>query len=135
MPKPGMTGLCLKTEVANLLRSKAQTADMGINDYLTSLILRDSGPSQHHNEDRLGTVPNHQGLETTQLLISLLQALNQQVSQNQTAFNEKMMGLPGFGPGSFPHKAQGIALREPKSPSLDQASRQPHKAFTCRIES
>jgi len=38
-----------------------------------------------------------------------------------------VMGLPGFEPGSFPHKAQGIALREPKSPSLDQASRQPLK--------
>ena len=25
------------------------------------------------------------------------------------------MGLPGFEPGSFPHKAQGIALREPES--------------------
>ena len=29
-----------------------------------------------------------------------------------------MVGLPGFEPGSFPCKAQGIALREPKSPSL-----------------
>ena len=120
-----MTGLCLKTEVANLLRSKAENANMGINDYLTSLILRDSGPSQHYNEDRPGTVPNHQDLETTQLLISLLQALNQQISQKQTAFSENVVGLPGFEPGSFPRKTRVSALREPKSPSLDQATRQP----------
>ncbi|MEM2130354.1 MAG: hypothetical protein QXZ70_07130 [Candidatus Bathyarchaeia archaeon] len=43
MPKQGMTGLCLKTEVATLLRSKAENADIGINDYLTTLLL---GPSQ-----------------------------------------------------------------------------------------
>jgi len=30
MPKPGMTGLCLKTEVANLLPSKAQNANVQI---------------------------------------------------------------------------------------------------------
>ena len=125
MPKQGMTGLCLKTEVANLLRNKAENANMGLNDYLTSLMLRDLGPSQQHGEDRPGTVPNHQGLETTQLLINLLQAINQQISQNQTASNKILVGLPGFEPESFPHKAQGIALREPKSPSLDQASRQP----------
>jgi len=132
MPKHGMTSLCLKTEVANLLRSKTQTANMGINDYLTSLILRDLGPSQHHNEDRPGTVRNHQGLETTQLLINLLQALNQQISQNQTASNKRMVGLPGFEPGSFSHKAHGIMLREPKSPSLDQTSRQPLHGFASR---
>ena len=43
MPKPGMTGICLKTEVAELLRTKAKEADMGINDFLTALLL---GPSQ-----------------------------------------------------------------------------------------
>jgi hypothetical protein len=37
MPKPGMTGICLKTEVAQLLRAKAKEANMGINDYLTFL--------------------------------------------------------------------------------------------------
>ncbi|PMB74952.1 hypothetical protein C0195_00185 [Candidatus Bathyarchaeota archaeon] len=39
IPKPGMTGICLKTEVAQLLRTKAKEAGMGINDYLTSLLL------------------------------------------------------------------------------------------------
>ncbi len=39
-----------------------------------------------------------------------------------------MVGLPGFGPGSFPHTADSDGLREPKSPSLDHASRQPHIA-------
>ncbi|MGF3521715.1 MAG: hypothetical protein ACQXXJ_01295 [Candidatus Bathyarchaeia archaeon] len=29
MPKPGMTGICLKTEVAGLLRTKAKEANMG----------------------------------------------------------------------------------------------------------
>jgi len=28
MPKPGMTGICLKTEVAELLRAKAKEAKM-----------------------------------------------------------------------------------------------------------
>ncbi|MEM4732922.1 MAG: hypothetical protein QXD70_00130 [Candidatus Bathyarchaeia archaeon] len=87
MPKQGMTGLCLKTEVAELLRSKASAVNMGLNDYLTTLLL---GPSQQP----FGTVPN---LETTkspaqnpvqqpnliQALISLLQALNQQQTPNQ----------------------------------------------------
>ncbi|KPV62383.1 MAG: putative transposase DNA-binding domain protein [Candidatus Bathyarchaeota archaeon BA1] len=39
MPKPGMAGLCLKTEVANLLRAKAKEANMGVNDFLTTLLL------------------------------------------------------------------------------------------------
>jgi len=43
MPKPGMTGICVKTEVANLLQNKAQAANMGLNDYLTSLL---PGPAQ-----------------------------------------------------------------------------------------
>ena len=39
MPKKGYTGICLKTEVAQLLRAKAKAANMGINDYLTSVLL------------------------------------------------------------------------------------------------
>jgi len=39
MPKPGMTGICLKTEVAELLRTKAKEANMGINDFLTFLLM------------------------------------------------------------------------------------------------
>jgi hypothetical protein len=50
MPKPGMTGICLKQEVAELLRSKAKTSNMGLNEYLTNLLL---GPSQ----DRPTTLP------------------------------------------------------------------------------
>ena len=42
MPKIGMTGLCLKTEVAELLRAKAKEANMGLNDYLTAMLM---GPS------------------------------------------------------------------------------------------
>ena len=136
MPKQGMTGLCLKTEVADLLRSKAQNANMGLNDYLTSLILRDLGPSQHHNEDRPRTVPNPQNLETTQnqtllqILLNLTQTLNQNnPKQAPSQKTSKMVGLPGFEPGSFPRKTRVSALREPESPSLDQTSRQPHLLF------
>ena len=38
MPKQGYTGICLKTEVAELLRSKAKAANLGLNDYLTSML-------------------------------------------------------------------------------------------------
>ena len=81
MPKIGMTGICLKQEVADLLRAKAKSANMGLNDYLTSILI---GPSQPCFEDRPGTVPN----PPAQQLISLLQALNQQTSQNQVAFTK-----------------------------------------------
>jgi S1-C subfamily serine protease len=47
------------------------------------------------------------------------------VITNYHVVHGALVGLPGFEPGSFPHKAQGNMLREPKSPSLDQASRQP----------
>jgi hypothetical protein len=39
MPKPGMTGACLKTEVAELLRAKAPEAKMGLNDPLTAILM------------------------------------------------------------------------------------------------
>ncbi len=40
MPKPGMMGICLKTEVAELLRAKAKEAKMGINDYLKAVLIK-----------------------------------------------------------------------------------------------
>jgi len=48
MPKPGMTGICLKTEVAQMLRTKAKEAKMGINDYLTFLLMEKpfNGPAE-----------------------------------------------------------------------------------------
>ena len=127
MPKQGMTGLCLKTEVANLLRSKAENASMGLNDYLTALLLGPSQsgepPYQGPSQPCLGTVPN---LETNQAptqaptqnsaqqpnliqsLISLLQALNQQTNPNQApnsvfSLNERSLSkkrkflVPGAG--------------------------------------
>ena len=120
-----MTGICLKDEVAQLLRAKAKATSLGLNDYLTSILMASAlGPSQQCNEDRPGTVPE----PTTQQLVSLIQALIQQNSQNQSqnqkqpilgeAFCEQkgsVVGLPGFGPGS----------RAPEAHSLDQASRQP----------
>lgn len=39
MPKQGMAGLCLKQEVADLLRSRAKSANMGLNEYLTSMLI------------------------------------------------------------------------------------------------
>ena len=46
MPKEGMTGLTLKIEVAELLRSQAKNAGMGINDYVTAILMGPSlGPS------------------------------------------------------------------------------------------
>ncbi|MFQ6032914.1 MAG: hypothetical protein ACE5K2_08345, partial [Candidatus Zixiibacteriota bacterium] len=68
MPKPRMTGIWLKTEVAELLRSKAREAHMGLNDYLTKLLIAPSlsnagspvlGPSQQCIEDRSRTVPQY----------------------------------------------------------------------------
>ena len=64
MPKPGYTGICLKKEVAELLRSKAKEASMGINDFLTALLL---GPSQLCIEDRPRTVLTFQNQASIQL--------------------------------------------------------------------
>jgi len=88
MPKPGMTGLCLKQEVAELLRVKARSVNMGLNEYLTSLLLGPplnqlqacSEPSQGRPNNILGTIPNLLFKQA----ISLIQALNQQTSLNQT---------------------------------------------------
>ena|GEM_PF-1929406 len=45
MPKPGMTGICLKTEVAELLRAKAREANMGLSDYLTVILMGSHQPA------------------------------------------------------------------------------------------
>jgi len=82
MPKQGYTGLCLKKEVAELLRAKARQAKMGINDFLMALLL---GPPQIHGWDRPRTVPT----PLTQQQISIQQAPNQQNSQKQTAFTKR----------------------------------------------
>jgi len=42
MPKKGYTGICLKTEVAQLLRAKAKAANLGLNDYLTTVLIEPS---------------------------------------------------------------------------------------------
>lgn len=52
MPKPGMTGICLKTEVAELLRTKAREANMGLNDYLTAILMGPSFPAFRHKAGR-----------------------------------------------------------------------------------
>jgi len=57
MPKPGMTGICLKIEVAQLLRAKAKEANMGINDYLTFLLMEKplDRPAEPEFHSRFGT--------------------------------------------------------------------------------
>jgi len=51
MPKPGMTGICLRTEVAELLRAKAKEAQMGINDFL--MVLLTKAPQKRPSEPTL----------------------------------------------------------------------------------
>jgi hypothetical protein len=81
MPKPGMTGLCLKVEVAQLVRKRAKENNQGINDYLTRLLMTHClEPSQHSPR----TVPN----ALTQQANNSIQALNQQTSPNQAYFTE-----------------------------------------------
>ena len=110
MPKPGMTGICLKDEVADLLRAKAKAANLGLNDYLTSLLMAPSlGPSQPWSQDRPGTVP----ILTPSVINSQIAAQNNEATQNslrnQFSLSEgslfakresSVVGLPGFGPGS-----------------------------------
>ena len=125
MPKPGMTGICLKTEVASLLRARAQQASMGLNDYLTSLLL---GPSQPCSEDRPGTVP----APLIQELINLLQALNQQTSPNQTELQKaSIFQTPSYNPNSESERLVRSPRFEPGSSAwqadvLDQARLRPH---------
>ncbi|KPV63341.1 MAG: hypothetical protein AOA65_1349 [Candidatus Bathyarchaeota archaeon BA1] len=54
MPKPGMVGMTLKQELAELLRAKARSANMGLNEYLTSILI---GPYLSQNQDGPGLSP------------------------------------------------------------------------------
>jgi hypothetical protein len=64
MPKPGMVGVSLKREVAQLLRAKAKEANMGINDFLIALLMEKSlnRPSEPENVGSNPTGPAHQKL-------------------------------------------------------------------------
>jgi hypothetical protein len=42
MPKPRMTGITLRKEVAYLLRTKAEQANMGLNELLEATLIRPS---------------------------------------------------------------------------------------------
>jgi hypothetical protein len=57
MPKPGMTSLCLKQEVADLVRKRAAANNQGLNEYLSSLLL---GPSIQPAPDSPWTVPTQE---------------------------------------------------------------------------
>ncbi|MEM3618682.1 MAG: hypothetical protein QXK47_06405 [Candidatus Bathyarchaeia archaeon] len=56
MPKPGMTGISLKKEVADLLRAEAKASKMGINDFLR-LILEKEPLNQACHADDPGSNP------------------------------------------------------------------------------
>ncbi|MCX8171042.1 MAG: hypothetical protein N3E47_03580 [Candidatus Bathyarchaeota archaeon] len=45
MPKPGMVGLTLKREVYVLLKARAREAGMGVNQYLETLLISQTGRS------------------------------------------------------------------------------------------
>ena len=84
MPKKGYTGICLKTEVAQLLRAKAKAANLGLNDYLTTVLIGPSLQSLGPSQDSLRAVPQ----------ISLNQTLNQKTNPN-------LMGRAGLEPATF----------------------------------
>jgi len=116
MTKKGYTHIIVPRSLHSQLKTLAQQNGMSISQLINQLISISINVSLNI------------GINTTSLNkpnLSLMQALNQKQSQKQTAFSEKVVGLPGFEPGSFPHAATTNTLREPKSPSLDQASRQP----------
>ena len=104
--------ICLKTEVAELLRGKTREADAGLNDYLTAILI---GPSQPCFEDSPGTAPT----QLSQQQISPLQVLNQQTSLNQTAFTKRNM-LTSINESEQPNLARGAGF-EPARPEGPQA--------------
>ena len=99
MPKKGYTGISLKIEVAELLRAKARQACMGINDYLTALLL---GPSW----DSPGTVPTSNNFTQPTSINPL------QISPKQTAFQEINLKM-GVSEGAKPHAMVGPRGFEP----------------------
>ena len=84
MPKKGMTAITFRTEIAELLRTKAKQANMGINTYLEATLI---GPSQACFEDRPRTVPH---MENPRELIS------SEISLKQAAANEGSAETVGF---------------------------------------
>jgi hypothetical protein len=107
-----MIGVSLKTEVARLFRSKAREADMGLNDYLTSLLI---GPSPQCTENRPGTVPHL----LTQQQISLPQALNQ-----ETRLNKAQNASLSPSKGSLSEKRKFVAGPEGFEPKITNSAGQ-----------
>ena len=110
MPKPGMKGITLRDEVADLLHKKAADAGQGLNDYLLSIMMGPSlQPSMGLSQD------NPQTVQLLQQTVSLLQTLNQKIpstlpqNTKQAPFlgtasfaKEGVVRSPGFGPGFLP---------------------------------
>jgi len=66
MPKPGYTGLTVKKEIAELLKSKAKQEGLGLNAFLLKLL-------QNSSRDCPGTVPHaYNGAYPLETFISTL---------------------------------------------------------------
>ena len=120
MTKVGYTHIIVPTQLHDQLKTLAQQNSISIAQLLTQLI--------KINVNVNVGVSINTSINTAQRTIqkqSVSEALNRQQSKKQPDFGGNVMGLPGFEPGSFPHAATANTHREPKSPSLDQASRQP----------
>ena len=113
MPKKGMTAITFRTEIAELLRTKAKQAGMGLNEFLETTLIGPSQPLQPTtsgpSQDRPRTVLQ----DIEQRITTVPQALNQQSNPNQAptefSLNERslfpkressVVRAPRFEPGS-----------------------------------
>jgi hypothetical protein len=78
MPKKGYTGICLKTEVAELLRTRAKAADTGLNQYLTILLRT----AEACHADDPGSNPGGRTTNPSRHFIKRVQAKSAVVSVN-----------------------------------------------------
>jgi hypothetical protein len=145
MPKPGMAGITLRKEVAELLRTKAKEANMGLNEFLETTLI---GPSQSLQATTTG--PSEDSPRTVlqdieEQVITLPQALNQETSPNQTQNNafslsegslsEKrkfLVRAPRFEPGSSAWQADVLdqtRLRPQVAVAQRTLCRCPYSAF------
>ena len=124
MTKPGYTHIIVPKDLHQRLKSLAEQNSLSISQLITKMV--------NINVNVNVNVGINTSINTLTALTLRKQAStpltekpeNSCFSKNQ---QEVLVGLPGFEPGSFSHTTDSGTLREPKSPSLDQASRQPLK--------
>jgi len=104
MTKEGYTHIIVPQSLHNQLKTLAQQNNISISQLINQLI----NISINVNLN-IGINTSINTTQQTAIKQNLPQALNQQQSQKQTAFSENVVGLPGFEPGSFPHKAHANA--------------------------